>query len=113
MNVVALLTCHNRKDLTLRCLRAFFAQTFQGHTPSLAAIVVDDGSTDGTGDEVTAEFASARVIEGDGSLFWARGMQIAETAANAGRPDFLLWLNDDVTLAETAVGRLLDTAVTV
>jgi GT2 family glycosyltransferase len=112
VKVVALLTCHNRKDLTLRCLEAFFSQTFRATAPSLEAVVVDDGSTDGTGEAVRAEFTSAHVIEGDGTHFWARGMQRAESQAVPERPEFLLWLNDDVTLELTAVDRLLETAAT-
>jgi GT2 family glycosyltransferase len=112
VKVVALLTCHNRKDLTLRCLEAFFSQTFRASAPRLEAIVVDDGSTDGTGEAVRAEFGSARVIAGDGTLYWARGMQLAESRAIPERPDFLLWLNDDVTLDPTALDRLLGTAAT-
>ncbi len=107
MKVVALLTCHNRRNLTLRCLGAYFSQRFRGAAPALEAIVVDDGSTDGTGEAVQAEFRSARVIPGDGTLYWARGMQLAESRAVPERPEFLLWLNDDVMLDATAVDRLL------
>ena len=110
MNVVALLACHNRKDLTLRCLEAFFSQVFRATAPTLEAIVVDDGSTDGTGKAVQAKFGSVRVIAGDGTLYWARGMQLAESFAIPERPDFLLWLNDDVTVDPDAVDRLLETA---
>jgi len=112
VKVVALLTCHNRKELTLRCLEAFFSQAFRANAAVLEAIVVDDGSTDGTGEAVAAKFDSARVLEGDGSLFWAGGMQRAESWAIAERPEFLLWLNDDVTLDASAVDRLLATAAT-
>jgi GT2 family glycosyltransferase len=110
LRVVALLTCHNRRALTLRCLNALFSQSFQVRAPTLEAIVVDDGSTDGTAEAVEAQFGSAHVIAGDGTLFWARGMQLAESRAIPERPDFLLWLNDDVVLDATALERLLATA---
>jgi GT2 family glycosyltransferase len=112
MKVVALLTCHDRKDVTIRCLKAFFSQTFGTDPPVLEAIVVDDGSTDGTGAAVEAEFDFARVIVGDGTLFWAGGMQIAESRAVEERPDLLLWLNDDVCLDTTALDRLIETVAT-
>lgn len=111
MKIVALLTSHNRRDLTLRCLESFFSQRLESN-PRLEAIVVDDGSTDGTGDAVLAAFDAAQVIRGDGTLFWARGMQLAESHAVSGRPEFLLWLNDDVVLEPWALEHLLATATT-
>jgi GT2 family glycosyltransferase len=96
--------------LTLRCLEAFFSQVFRANPPELEAVVVDDGSTDGTGDAIEAAFSAAQLIPADGTLFWARGMQLAEARAVADRPEFVLWLNDDVRLDATAAERLLATA---
>lgn len=110
MRVVALLTCHNRRDLTVRCLRSYFSQNLDRRGIALEAVVVDDGSVDGTAEAVRERFAAARVLAGDGTLFWARGMRAAEAEALREAPDFLLWLNDDVWLDPTAVERLLETA---
>jgi GT2 family glycosyltransferase len=115
MDIVALLTSHNRRELTVRCLREFFGQRFETtRRPDLRAVVVDDGSTDGTARALEAEFGEARVIAADGSLYWARGMQLAESRATAGdhHPAYLLWLNDDVTLDSTALERMLAAAST-
>jgi GT2 family glycosyltransferase len=73
---------------------------------------VDDGSTDGTGDAVRSEFPRAKVVAADGTLYWARAMRLAESVAAAERPDYLLWLNDDVELDPGALERLLSTAAT-
>lgn len=73
--------------------------------PSLDVFLVDDGSTDGTGEAVREfsrgdrENGRVRVVEGDGSLYWAKGMRLAwETAVEHGDYDGYLWLNDDVEL---------------
>jgi GT2 family glycosyltransferase len=96
--------------VTLRSLRSLFSQVFPDAAPALAAVVVDDGSTDGTAEGIRAEFPSARVVTADGTLFWARGMELAESHATTERPEFLLWLNDDVILDASALARLLATS---
>jgi GT2 family glycosyltransferase len=74
-------------------------------------VVVDDGSTDGTTDAVKAAFGDAvTIVPGDGHLYWAGGMALAEQHARRLKPDFLLWLNDDVELAASAVNGLIDVA---
>ena len=49
---------HNRKHLLRRCLRAVLAQDYSHYE----VIVVDDGSTDSTGEMVLREFPSVRYI---------------------------------------------------
>lgn len=104
--VCALLTCFNRREKTLECLRALSSNT--GLTQvQLNAVLVDDGSTDGTGQAVKDEFPWVQVVAGQGPLFWCRGMHLAfETALLAGH-DHYLWLNDDTVLGQDAVSRLL------
>ena len=108
VRVVAILTVHNRRELTLACLHSYFSQEVPG--TELRAVVVDDGSSDGTGDAVSARFPAAEVISASGDLFWARGMAAAEAHAVRSDPDYLLWLNDDVRLYPDALQRLLSAA---
>lgn len=107
--VSALLTCHNRREKTLAGLASLFASDGLGEAFDLDVWLVDDGSSDGTGDAVRAAFPSVRLLGGDGSLFWAGGMRVAFAAAVRTLPDFLLLLNDDTRLAPDAVLRLLAT----
>jgi GT2 family glycosyltransferase len=98
MEIAVLLTCHNRKETTVQCLRALFASEIPQDI-DLHVYLVDDGSTDGTSDAVKFEFPEVRVISGDGNLYWNRGMYLAwDTAAQSMDYDFYLWLNDDTTL---------------
>jgi glycosyltransferase involved in cell wall biosynthesis len=106
--VTAILTAHNRRELTLACLRSYFSQDAPGTV--LRAVLVDDGSSDGTADAVLSAFPAAEVICATGDLFWARGMATAEARAVQTCPDFLLWLNDDVVLYPDALRRLLSAA---
>jgi glycosyltransferase involved in cell wall biosynthesis len=106
--IVAIMTCHNRRDLTVESLSSFFAQDVIG--AELSAVLVDDGSTDGTADEVERRFPECTVVRENGSRFWAAGMAIAEGHAMQHRPDFVLWLNDDVILDDSALRTLVDVA---
>ena len=103
--IVAVLACHNRKPLSLRCLESFFGQ--EGGF-DLSAVVYDDGSTDGTAEALLdAHGSRVRLIQGDGSAFWNRGMSRAFDVAMQGDADFFLWLNDDVILAADAVPKMM------
>ena len=106
VSVCALLTCFNRRDTTVACLRALHASTGLENV-ALHAVLVDDGSSDGTAQAVRAEFPWVEVLVSDGSLFWCRGMHLAfETALRTGF-DHYVWLNDDTTLRPEAVAGLL------
>jgi GT2 family glycosyltransferase len=106
MRVIALLASHNRREQTLACLASYFGQRV-GRRADLRAVLVDDGSRDGTGDAVRSRYPYTVVVPGAGDLFWARGMALAEQVALGKESDFLLWLNDDVVLEEYALARLL------
>lgn len=103
-DVAVLMTCFNRRELTLRCLRSLYAQEPPpGY--SLRVLLTDDGSTDGTGDSVRAQFPQVAVLQGDGTLYWCGGTMMAW---NAARPAaFYLWLNDDVVLLPGALRTLI------
>ena len=107
MRLAALLTCHNRRDQTLTCLRALYA-CGRPAGYDLVVYLVDDGSHDGTGDAVRAEFPLVTVIQGSGNLFWNGGMRRAFSAAMQQDPDAYLWLNDDTILHPHALQRLFD-----
>lgn len=107
VRIAVLLTCFNRREKTLECLRALAASTGL-EAVHLTAILVDDGSTDGTAQAVNAEFAWVDVVASKGNLFWCRGMHLAfETALRVGH-DHYLWLNDDTVLRPDALVNLLD-----
>jgi GT2 family glycosyltransferase len=101
-----ILTCFNRKEKTLACFRAVSANA-NPNVLDIAAVVVDDGSTDGTGQALLADFPWVQVVNGGGNLYWCRGMHMAFEVAARGDYDYYLWLNDDTMLAPNAIQRLL------
>ena len=104
-DIAVLITCFNRRETTLRCLRSLAEQELPNGY-ALRVVLVDDGSSDGTADAVRREFPHAKVLEGDGSLYWVGGTLMAW---NDARPaDFYMWLNDDVQLRAGAVRTLIN-----
>jgi len=61
MRISVVIPTHNRKALLRRCLTAVTHQNYAQYE----VIVVDDGSTDGTGDMVRQEFPQVRYIRQD------------------------------------------------
>lgn len=104
--VCAILTCFNRKDRTVKCIKSLYELR-----KDIDIYLVDDGSTDGTGDFVQSIIRTGKVIRGDGTLFWSRGMALAwSEAAKADDYDYYLWLNDDVALREHALDEMFSCA---
>jgi GT2 family glycosyltransferase len=106
--VAILITCHNRRDVTLNCLRALHGNRLPPNS-EFVVYLVDDGSSDGTGAAVRKLFAETIVINGDGSLYWTKGTWIAFDVAMRADHDFYLWLNDDLFLDPQALETLLAT----
>ena len=75
----------------------------------MGVFIVDDGSTDGTSESVRESFPNVRIIQGDGTLYWAKAMRRAWEAAVAERQDWdgYRWLNDDAELCPDAIDRML------
>jgi len=106
--IAALLACHNRRALTLRCLERLAAASERVKDAAVVdTFLVDDGCTDGTGDAVRGMFPAVRVINANGDLFWCGGMRLSWSNAASGDYDGYLWLNDDVALDPDAIERLL------
>lgn len=106
--IATLITCHNRREKTLSCLQSLFNIDLPNNY-YLEVFLVDDGSTDGTGEAVKNQFPLVNIINGDGNLFWNKGMNLAwKIASEKFKYDFYLWLNDDVVLQKESINILLN-----
>lgn len=108
--IAALLTCYNRKEKTLECLRTLYHQKGLATRYLVDTFLVDDGSSDGTGQAVQQNYPQIKLIEGNGNLFWNRGMFTAWKFAALKNYDFYLWLNDDTNLYDAGLDEMLSAA---
>ncbi len=106
--VVAVTPVHNRKDLTLGCLRSLYAADLHGI--DLHVVIVDDGSTDGTAEAVRAEFPNVEIVPGDGNLWYTAGMNRGIAAALTHDPDFVLGMNNDSEFDPKFLRSMVETA---
>lgn len=110
LTIAVLITCHNRKTKTLACLEALY-QNLLPESYDFEVFLVEDGSTDGTGEVIQTKFPKVNIIQGDGNLYWNRGMHLAwQTAAKRKGYDYYLWLNDDTILFNESLSGILNAA---
>jgi GT2 family glycosyltransferase len=108
MKIVITTPVHNRREITLECLRSLERinrTDFEIHT-----IIVDDGSTDGTSEAIQKEFPKVELIKGDGNLWYTGGINRGLEAALKHNPDYILTINDDSTFDEEFLQRLISCA---
>lgn len=104
--IYILIPIRNRKELTIACLASLKKQTYRDYK----FVIVDDGSTDGSGDAIKNLYPEATVIRGDGDWWWTRsmneGMRFILPQSRPG--DFVLTLNDDVEVGPDYLQTLVD-----
>ncbi len=93
ISVVVAVPVYNRREVTLAGLRSLLAADRTGL--DLHVVVVDDGSIDGTGQAIRSEFPEIEVVDGDGTLNYSKGTNLAIEAGLRRSPRYVVALNDD------------------
>ena len=108
IKILALATCYNRKEKTLKAINNLISGN-----PGIkfGFIIADDNSTDGTG-QALSKIPEAKVVFGDGNSYYTGGMRIAmaealERLKNAQKPDYIMLFNDDVDFYDGAIEKLI------
>jgi len=106
--VYIIIPVHNRQYLTRSCLYSLKNQTFQ----KFKVIIVDDGSTDGTGKMVMDEFPEVILLKGNGNLWWAGATNIGVEyiLKHAKDDDCVITLNDDTIVHPDYIQTLVSSA---
>jgi GT2 family glycosyltransferase len=108
MTIYTVIPVLNRLKLTqslVACIRR------QRLNEGLHILVINDGSTDGTADWL-AQQGDIEVVNGDGTLFWGGAIDVAlrHLQVKVAVDDWVLLINNDTTIDENFVQRLLDAA---
>lgn len=93
MKILAIFTCYNRRVLTKQSMELLA----QNEKVTFDYVVVNDGSTDGTAEMLAQMPYEIDLLNGDGGLFWNRGMHMAIEHAKKVHPDYeyYMLMNDD------------------
>lgn len=106
IKVAVVTPVHNRRELTLQCLRSLSRVDTTGL--DLKIFVVDDGSTDGTAAAIAKQHPHVNVISGNGNLWYTAGTNLGVETALKDSPDYILGINDDSIFDELCIRRLID-----
>jgi len=109
VRVALVIPVHNRREVTLQCLRSLERIDSQGLDVKI--FVVDDGSTDGTSVAIRSRFPEVDIIAGDGTLHYAAGTNRGIEAAIKWPANFVVMMNDDSVFHDQFLQRLVATAM--
>lgn len=99
-NIAILIPVYNHIELTKKCVQSLLvhAKAPKHVNCRFEIVLIDDGSTDGTGEWLAAECPEVHVVRGDGNLWWSGSVNAGAIFAKEelGADYLLLWNNDIV-----------------
>lgn len=108
MRIEIITPVHNRRDITLQCLKSLSRINQKGIETHI--IIVDDGSTDGTSEAIAENYPQVEIVKGDGNLWFSAGTNRGIEAALKHNPDYILTINDDAVFDENFLQYLIECA---
>jgi GT2 family glycosyltransferase len=74
-------------------------------------VIVDDGSTDGSGQIILEKYPYVHVLKGDGNLWWAGATNLGVRDALTQGTDFILTINNDNEVSQNFLDCLVESAL--
>jgi GT2 family glycosyltransferase len=105
--VAAVVVNWNNAALTTACVESLLASRYA----NLRVIVVDNGSTDGSADEIAWRLPSAELLRSERNRGFAGGCNLGIRAALAGGAEHVLLVNNDAFVAPAMLGELVATLI--
>lgn len=104
-----LIPVFNKLELTKKCLGSLFPLIDSPVLKNYSAyiVVIDDGSSDGTGEWIAEHYPDVILLKGDGDLWWSGGINMGvKYALDRKDTDFLLLWNNDILPESTYFAKL-------
>jgi GT2 family glycosyltransferase len=108
MTISILLPVHNHLEFTKITLNDLSKCLKKTNDDIFYILLIDDGSTDGTFDWVSANHPGVHILQGDGNLWWSGAINLgAKYALDKLNTDYVLLWNNDITVEESYFRTLL------
>ena len=113
MKIFVLIPVHNRKEMTVQCVKDLIAQDI---ACEIEIVVIDAGSTDGTGEALVHlqyfnKIGSRKleILRGNSSWWWSRCIEeaIQSIKSRINSEDRVLFFNDDVRIDSNYCSNLI------
>lgn len=108
--IAVLMATFNRPELTADALHAL-ALSAEHAGVSVKLFLADASTNELTKRSIAGIFPDAETIRVSDDSYWANSMRIAWEHAQHWDHDFVMWLNDDVTLERKALSCLIESSV--
>lgn len=105
------MTVHNSREKVHAFINNCYRQidAMKGETRHAFSIYVfDDGSVDGTSDDIRENFPDVKLIKGEGGNYWSQGMRLAWEEAAKQDYDFYIWANVNTVLKDGAIAAMIE-----
>jgi GT2 family glycosyltransferase len=96
----------NRYEVSRRCIESLLQITY----PRSEIVFVDNGSSDGSGARVKRDYPDLVYLQNDRNLGFARGCNVGIRVALTRGADYVLLLNNDITVERGFLEPLVETA---
>lgn len=108
VNIAAIVPIHNELESTKKFLRSYYNNLARSSlTENCMLIIVDDGSTDGSGEWISEHYPQITVLRSDGSLWWSGSVNMALRFIQQMPMTHFLLFNNDNTLENNYFSSLL------
>jgi hypothetical protein len=99
--IAILIPVHNGIEFTRKCLQNLHEALYgrEEIPQAYKIVVIDDGSTDGTAEWITASYPECTLLKGSGSLWWSGAINAgARWAIEIWNADYLVLWNNDIVI---------------